>query len=139
MVCFPYDAVEEYSAPYGAERYALLMEKLAEEWGEGIKLLPQKESSRFKQLYRCAVACQSHFLSAALYTRFVLHKQRGFADRKAVLDLLEREYKNVLRLYRLTSEDASIGFEASNHYFYDENILLEKLIRLKGLADCFEK
>ena len=139
MVCFPYDAVEEYSAPYGAERYALLMDKLAEEWGEGIKLLPQKESSRFKQLYRCAVACQSHFLSAALYTRFVLHKQRGFADRKAVLDLLEREYKNVLRLYRLTSEDASIGFEASNHYFYDENILLEKLIRLKGLADCFEK
>lgn len=138
MVCFPYDAAEEYSAPYGAERYAAIMEQLADEWKKGIDLLPQKQQPHFRQIYRYAVVCYSHFLSAALYTRFIGQKKEKFSDRKAVLTLLDREYENVLSLYRLTSEDACIGFEASNHYFYNENTLLEKLINIKELRKEFE-
>ena len=138
MVCFPYDAAEEYSAPYGAERYAAIMEQLADEWKKGIDLLPQKQQPHFRQNYRYAVVCCSHFLSAALYTRFIGQKKEKFSDRKAVLTLLDREYENVLSLYRLTSEDACIGFEASNHYFYNENTLLEKLINIKELRKEFE-
>ena len=137
MVCFPYDAAEEYSRPYGKEKFASLMEDLAREWQKGLALLPQREEIKFRQLYAYAAACRCHFLSAALYTRFVTEKQKGFPNRREVLSLLRREYENVLALYALTCEDACIGFEASNHYFYDENTLLEKLVCLQTLLEGF--
>ena len=42
--------------------------------------------------------------------------------------LAERENaKNLLALMR---SDACIGYEASNHYFYTERNLLEKIVRM---------
>jgi hypothetical protein len=42
----------------------------------------------------------------------------------------QEEYQNTQRLLTLAAEDSSIGFEASNHYLYNENTLLEKLLSL---------
>ena len=46
------------------------------------------------------------------------------------VEAAKEEYKNTQNLLALAAEDPSIGFEASNHYFYHENTLLEKLLSL---------
>ena len=48
---------------------------------------------------------------------------------------MEEEFINTQNMIRLSAEDAAIGFEASNHYLYNENMLLEKLLSLKALMD----
>ena len=33
----------------------------------------------------------------------------------------------------LTAKDARVGYEASNHYFYTQNILREKVVNLNAI------
>ena len=43
------------------------------------------------------------------------------------------------RLIMLCREDSRIGFEASNHYYYNENSLIEKLLNCRRLLTLLEK
>jgi hypothetical protein len=52
-----------------------------------------------------------------------------------MLDCVKEEKANAERLLHLMREDAKIGYEASNHYFYTERNLIEKIIRMS----TFEK
>ena len=47
--------------------------------------------------------------------------------------LIERELAE--RLLVLMREDAKIGFETSNHYFYTERNCLEKMLRMEKFAE----
>ena len=42
-------------------------------------------------------------------------------------------------LLALVREDARIGFEASNHYFYTERNLVEKIVRMRSFAEMLGK
>jgi hypothetical protein len=51
------------------------------------------------------------------------------------LQAAKEEFTNTQKMLALTAQDAAIGYEASNHYLYNENQLLEKLLSLKNILD----
>ena len=55
---------------------------------------------------------------------FVCDRDRGTVRR----DILKDESELAMRLIGCVRKDPRIGFEASNHYFYTERNLAEKII-----------
>lgn len=47
-----------------------------------------------------------------------------------MLAIIESERTNVMNMLALRHKDDRIGYEASNHYYYTVNDLIEKLINI---------
>ncbi|MBQ6922471.1 MAG: hypothetical protein IJQ66_05210 [Clostridia bacterium] len=127
MVCFTFDDIEKWTYPYGADIYISLMEKLCKEWEIGIKTFENIESNTAtKEFISCAKAAFIHFKSALNLAKFSKYKSDLQANSEILKDCLESELKITKELYKIILTDAKIGFEMTNHYYYDENLLLEK-------------
>ena len=132
MVCFSYDDIESWVSPYGVEIYLSQMDVLRYFWKEGIELLETAEKSKKnEELLRYANTVYCHYLSDILQTKFALAKRKG--DRRGMAAYLREEKANAEKLLLLMRSDAKIGYEASNHYFYTERNLLEKILRMGQL------
>lgn len=133
MVCFGFDDYETYVYPYGVDTYIRQYEKLTEKWKQGLSLLEKENgNANFEELKRCALACNAHFESARNLATLALAK-RGGLDKAAVERCIDNEMHATKAVYELICADAKIGFEATNHYYYNENLLLEKLLNLTYL------
>ncbi len=58
----------------------------------------------------------------------------GNIKKEEISILLSVEASNTERLLSLLYQDAKVGYEASNHYFYNERNLLEKLLNIQKLT-----
>ena len=87
-----------------------------------------EKNAKTEELLRYANAFYCHYLSDMLQTKFALCKRKG--DKNGMVDCLHRENENARRLLSLMRSDARIGYEASNHYFYTERNLMEKIVRM---------
>ena len=63
---------------------------------------------------------------------------RDSNDKETVISMLKEERELLRRLYRLASEDARVGYEASNHYYFTQNNLIEKFVNIENLITSFE-
>lgn len=134
MVCFAYDDIESWVVPYGADVYLSQMDIMCHFWKEGIELLELAEkNAKTEELLRYAKVVYCHYMSDILQTKFALYKREN--NRAGMLGCVEREKKNAEELLSLMKCDARIGYEASNHYFYTERNLMEKILRM----DVFEE
>lgn len=129
MVCYAYDDYEAWIAPYPYEVYVGQLEKLLNGWKRGIALLsdlPQTE--KIAELVRYAKTAYAHFYADLLQTQFAKYKrEQDFTKMRACVKAEKENAKGLLALIR---EDGRIAFEASNHYFYTERNLLEKIVRM---------
>ena len=57
---------------------------------------------------------------------FSKYKRDFKANGKTLKYSFESELEITKELYELILTDAKIGFEMTNHYYYDENLLIEK-------------
>ena len=74
--------------------------------------------------------------SMAVQTRYNLARDEGRHDE--IPALLKEEGSLARRLYALAAEDARIGYEASNHYYFTQNSFIEKIICLDRLIKNFK-
>ena len=131
MVCFSYDDVESWVEPYGANVYLSQMDVVCYFWKEGIELLEKAEkNAKTEELLRYANTVYCHYLSDILQTKLALCKREG--DKTGMLQCTTLEKENAKKLLTLMRSDAKIGYEASNHYFYTERNLIEKIIRMES-------
>lgn len=141
MIGFPYDDINGWRGNIPVELFHKSFSLLAEGWTRGVQLLyslPKPADSRLKanldELITVADACRSHFQSTVNQINFVLVRNAGRLDG----DVIAKEREEALCLLELSRKDSRLGYEASNHYFYTENDLLEKVIDcdyLKGIAE----
>lgn len=136
MVCFTFDDYEKWSEPYGIDVYISQMRKLTEKWEKGIKLLGDKTGNyAFCEFVRCSEACKVHFGSALNTAEFSKYKKNAKENAEKLLAVVSREEGITLELLGLICEDAKIGYEMTNHYFYDEQRLKEKLLNLRDIKE----
>ena len=83
-----------------------------------------------------ARASYCHLASAYNHCRFVLAREAG--DIPTLLDTIASERVLVEETIRLRAQDSRIGFEASNHYYFTMQDLVEKLINLDYLEDLYK-
>ena len=80
---------------------------------------------------RVAEAALCHFESAYNHIRFV--RARNADDVAGMRAAIASEKDAVRRLLALRARDSRLGYEASNHYFYTVNDLIEKCLQLDWL------
>ncbi len=124
MIGFPWDDLESWRGDYPVEVFERAFRELSEGWGEGLRILREADSEQVGELYTVAEAVYCHFRSTYHQIAFV---------RTARPDLLDAEIDLAKRLWAVMRRDSRIGFEASNHYLYVENDLLEKVINCEHL------
>lgn len=136
MVCYTFDDYKAWTSPYGVEVYISQMDLLTTKWKEGLDAIGSFQgNAAFEELKRCAKACFIHFMSAKLLAEFSVWKENLQENREKLLGCVRKERELVESLYSLVEKDAKIGFEMTNHYYYSDNVLLEKLLNLSQIEE----
>ncbi|HEV2294770.1 MAG TPA: hypothetical protein VGR35_13025 [Tepidisphaeraceae bacterium] len=147
MVGFPYDDVDRWRGPYPPDVYAAQFEKVAAGFDAGIAELakaiahcpPERRDAAEAEL-RFAKAARLHFRTIVSQTRFVVARnelatQLPSAKTQEHVDtirkVVEQEIVVARELFTLARQDSRIGFEASNHYYYLPQDLIEKVINCR--------
>ena len=63
--------------------------------------------------------------------RFIRARDRG--DRETMLTCVREEAETARTMLELMNRDASIGFEAANHYYFSKGQLAEKILNCEYL------
>ena len=137
MVTFPYDDLDGWRIQYPRDVFLNQFEKLTAGWSKGVELMEPMvgKSERFDELYNMAMSALCHFRTSRNLVKFVIHRDAWLekheeSDREAMLWLIQDERVNTETLIRIRHADDRIGFEATNHYCYTVNDLVEKLVNL---------
>ncbi|MDR1094126.1 MAG: hypothetical protein LBL66_08275 [Clostridiales bacterium] len=137
MLGFPYDDLQSWRGPFPEARFIAELETLSSLWGKGLRVLEKipLPGAATRSLLPVAQAAGIHFSSTHIQSAFARLKRDPLQNKAALLDLIRRERANTSALLRLAAMHPSIGYEASNHYYYTQNTLLEKLLNLKTCMD----
>ena len=134
MVCFAFDDYENWILPYDYQTYTSQMEKLLLLWQKSLKKLRAlKGDEKIKRMASYIQTAYLHMESDYLQTQFSYYKR--LSDKQTLRKILKREEKTAKRLLRLVLNDSRVGFETSNHYFYTERNLMEKIVCVRQLFD----
>lgn len=134
MVCYTFDDCEKYVSPYGVKIYEEQLKRLCVKWKEGLKIIENiGGNAAVAEFVNCAEGCYCHFESALNLTIFSEKKADKAVNKEILHKCVESERGTVKKLYSLISKDPKIGFEMTNHYYYNANLLLEKLVNLKEI------
>lgn len=146
MLGFPYDDLEKWRGRhFPPEVFEEQFRKLSEGWREGlstleaaVRLVPEAKQPAVRDLWNVAEAAGCHFRSTYLQIRFI--RLRDASPRAArteeLLRLIAQEADLARVLLDIVRRDSRIGFEASNHYYYTENTLKEKILNCAHLTTC---
>ena len=157
MVGFPYDDLDSWRGPYPAQTFIEQFQKVSDGFMAGLQNLRHallsisgKSSTEHHHAFEleCTVAeaCAIHFRSVANQARFVIARKtiakmenpkEAAKEIESLRTILEDEMILAHRLFQLQTSDSRLGFEASNHYFYVPNDLMEKVLNCRYLLDTW--
>ena len=130
MVCFAFDDYQNWTKPYPVEIYLSQYEKLLTAWGQGLALLEGNKDKKVELLQIFAKTAYSHFQSDYLQTKFSYLKENVASNKQELKTIVEQEKENAQALLALIYANACVGFEASNHYYYTDRNIIEKILLL---------
>lgn len=132
MVGFGYDDVDGWRAVYPPHIFAAQLTKVSDAILAAVARVHEigQVSVGLAQDARYAEAVALAYGSVADQTRFYMLRTAGKLSSRAAHQLLDREQARAMRMLALQAEDACIGFEASNQYYFLRMDLLEKVINI---------
>lgn len=134
MTCYAFDDYETWLTPYPYETYVSLFEKLLKDWQKGIEILKTaKPTKQTDELIRMAETAYIHLRSDWLHTRYAYLKRDWAKNENELREIIDVAREDTIRLIALMRQDARIGFEASNQYYYADRHLIEKILNLDNL------
>lgn len=133
MTCFAYDDLEKWRSIYPVEIFEDQFAKLCKGWEEGVKLLAEEPEGETVIMARASLCV---FKSCLNQIRFI--RARNAGDRKAAYEAAKKELECARTMLDLMNKDASIGFEASNHYYYSKGQLAEKIVNCYDIIKKFQ-
>ena len=152
MILFPYDDLKSWLGPYSPEIARQQFEKLAQLWEGGLQHfrqalphIPKEKALLARKDLGIAETCWLHYRSVANQIRFYnLRAQLGTASPAPASQINEmkqiarNEMELARRLYSIARKDSTIGYEASNHYYYRPLDLAEKVLNCEYLIRCLD-
>ncbi len=130
-------ASDAFGGPFGV--YMRQYERLVEKWARGLSLLKKAYEGRTvdatdQMLLECAEVSYLHFASSLNHIRYI--EKRGGEDKQETL--LREEEALAIREAELMGKNPTIGFEATNHYFFTRTDLFEKVLNCRYLLGELE-
>ena len=132
MVCYAYDDYQNWITPYPYEVYVSQYKKLLSAWKEGMEMLSNiADNQLIDEFLTFSKVAYHHFYSDLLQTEYSYAKSIG--DTKQMLNVAKIEREQVKDFLRLLKKSPLVGYETSNHYFYSERNVIEKLVNLNKI------
>lgn len=138
MIGFPYDDLESWRGIYPEENFEEQFMKLSDEWKRGLDrldeavgVLEEKERQAFIEFKNVAEAVYCHFRSTYLQIAFVRLRKlilNNPEEKEKIIKVIKEEISLAKSLCKIVTRDSRIGYEASNHYYYTLQDLVEKVI-----------
>jgi hypothetical protein len=149
MMLFPYDDTKAWAGQYPPEvawkqfaRMALLWKGGLMPLAEAVRKAPQAKKALVQFEQAIGETCYNHFQSTANQFEFYLLRDKlrsGAGERKPALErmraIAEEEIELARSQFRIARHQSTIGFEASNHYYYTPLDLVEKVVNCRHLLD----
>ena len=134
MTCFAYDDLESWRSIYPAETFEAQFAALCAEWEKGLALLHGQKNGEVGVM---AEACYCLFRSSLNQIRFIRAREESrFADAAAAA---RAELEIAQRMLSLMNQNAAIGYEAANHYYFSKGQIAEKIVNCRHIIQIFEK
>ena len=130
MTCFAYDDLEKWRAMYPADIFESQLEKLCSLWKKGLDLL---KNSRNSETLIMAKAAYCIYKSSLDQVRF--YRARSMNDRTTMIECAKAELDTAKQMLALMNKNASIGFEAANHYYFSKGMIKEKILNCSYLIN----
>ncbi|MCL5670057.1 MAG: hypothetical protein M1423_01975 [Acidobacteria bacterium] len=143
MMLFPYDDYKTWAGAYPVETVEEQFAKMARAWEAGLKrfrealaLVPAGKRALAQKDLGIAEVCHLHFQSVTHQVRFYLLRARletgAPESQKAVLaqmiEIAKDEIELARREYAIARHNSTIGYEASNEYYFRPLDLVEKVL-----------
>lgn len=136
MVCgFPYDDLETWSG-YGHYPYDVLeagYAESAEGWHKALSefeklgsVLTGKAANVYESQWPSCAAVYCCLKTTADLIRFIRLRDAG--KLAECVPIIEDEIRNAQMMLKAVRMDSRIGFEAANHYYFQQTALLEKIV-----------
>jgi hypothetical protein len=142
MVGFCFDDMKMWTGNghYPPEILEKVFMRMAARWHDGLKILQNiagkiADAPAFKELYNMAEGAWCILQSSANQIAFYNRRDRRCGDPAEMAALLQSEIELSEIMLKCQQRDSRIGFEASNHYMFGENNLLEKIISCRHIAE----
>ncbi len=143
MTCFPYDDLygswrgKPASNPGGDEllyppevlenQYSII----CEEWEKGLEIIKDMPSCEFKDM---AIYNYTLFKSSLNQIQYYLERD-GKADKAVMDEIVKSEKELAIAAYEIMLRNASVGYEAANHYYVTRANLEEKIVQCDYLLN----
>lgn len=147
MTCFPYDDLQTWrglvtdrpsalSGPLFKEevllnQYALI----CDEWEKGLEIIKDMPTSEFKDM---AIYCYTLFKSSYNQIKFYMERE-GKQDKTVMRNIVESEKELAISAYEIMLRNASVGYEAANHYYVTRSKLAEKVVQCDYILENYYK
>ena len=137
MVTFPFDHYQAWCGRYTPDEFMECLRKILVHWEEGLHTLENVEgNAELAKLKRYAEVVYVNLRSTLVQIQYNIAREGE--NKELVIKLLEEERELTRKLYRLASQDACVGYEASNHYYFTQNNFLEKFVNIEQLIEEFK-
>ena len=134
MTCFSYDDLGNWRGDYPEDVFEAQFEKLCNEWEIGLSLIPEGDESERAIMAKAAYCL---FKSSLNQIRFI--RARNAGNTAAVLREAQNELAIAKEMLSLMNKNASIGYEAANHYYFSKGQLAEKIINCNHVISSIKK
>jgi len=146
MLGFPYDDLAKWRGKFSEELFSRTFARMAYDWAEGLRILEEAEPlvpnafrRNFNELKRYSLAAYCHLKSTWNQIEFIRLREDPSMNTAPLRVLLRDEISLAKTAAKLQCEDACIGFEASNHYFYTPGLFMEKAVNCEFLLAWVDK
>jgi len=136
MTCYAYDDLAAWQAMYPEDIFENQFKVLCDKWKLGLDRLADMPECEFKDI---AHATYIQFKASYNQIRFIRCRDRylsegGTQAKEIIQQVLCNETELAKELYHIMRRNPSIGFEAANHYYYTQGMLLEKVLNCAHIA-----
>ena len=139
MTCYAYDDLEKWRSIYPVDIFEKQFKLVSEKWEEGLALLKEEEG----ELSDIAYISYMLFKSSYNQIRFIrlrdAYLENGSEALRAQLRaIVEDERELAAKTYEIMCLRPAVGFEAANHYYFNRQMLLEKLVNCDWLLELYK-
>ena len=150
MMLFPYDDYTHWVGTYPVEIAVAQFQKMAAMWRKGLEIfhaalaqVPREKIAAAWMDFGIAETCYLHFQSVANQMRFYRLREKwmiaGRAGRREpgrqMVEIADDEIRLSVRQYGNARRNSTIGYEASNHYYYRPLDLVEKVLNCRHVRN----
>lgn len=133
MTCFAYDNLEKWRFNYPVDVFEEQFAKLCDEWKKGLDILENEPENETVIMAKAAYAL---FKSSLNQIRFI--RARDAQNKEAALAAATEELEITRLMIELMNKNASIGYEAANHYYFSKGQLAEKVVNCYNIIKKFQ-